>query len=476
MTVINQLAAWAAETPANWSELALTRAEHAIEDVVACLVAGAGDEAAARVRHAIAPWGEGPSTVIGQRTAVPAPWAALANGTAAHALDYDDIFLPGVTHATAVLFPALLALAEQIDVGGEALLDAYIVGLETQAVVGRGVNRSHYDLGWHATATIGSIGAAAACARLLGLDTRRMAHAISLAVSMASGPKVQFGTMAKPFHAGLAAQHAVTAASLAQAGLEGRDTALEGKLGFLALYGGPNPPGWEQVLPRLGDALAIEELGIIHKLYPCCGSNHLVLDGVLALRRQHGFKADDVAAVNTVIGIGNRRNLMYDDPQNEMQARFSLQYCVAVALLNGRLKLADFTPQAVARPAIRRLLTLTSIRTHDAAQESASWENRLPHSVEIVLKDGREFSITCQHPRGSIHHPFDEADRVQKFRDCCETSLTRETCDVLRKDLAKLRKLDSLRTLAGRLRFDAGGDHGERFSRPQASATGVVAL
>jgi 2-methylcitrate dehydratase PrpD len=476
MTVTNRLAEWAAHTPGDWSEVALARAEHAIEDVVACLVAGAGDESTSRVRRAIASWGEGPSTIVGQRAAAPAPWAALANGTAAHALDYDDIFLPGVTHATAVLFPALLALAEQVDASGEALLDAYIVGLEAQAVVGRGVNRSHYDLGWHATATIGCIGAAAACARLLGLDAARMAYAISLAVSMASGAKVQFGTMAKPFHAGLAAQHAVTAATLAQAGLEGRDTALEGELGFLALYGGPNPPGWELALSRLGKTLAIEELGIVHKLYPCCGSNHLVLDGVLALRRQHGFKADDVAAVNAVIGVGNRRNLMYDDPQNEMQARFSLQYCVAVALLNGRLKLADFTPQAVARPAVRRLLTLTSIRTHDPAQESGSWENRLPHSVEIVLKDGREFSITCQHPRGSIHHPFDEADRVQKFRDCCEASLAPESCEALREDLVKLRKLDSLRTLAARLRFDAGGDHGERFSRLQPSTTDVATL
>lgn len=476
MTVINRLAEWAAETPAKWSEVALARAEHAVEDVVACLVAGAGDEAASRVRHAIASWGEGPSSVIGQRAAAPAPWAALANGTAAHALDYDDIFLPGVTHAAAVLFPALLALAEQTDASGHALLDAYIVGLEMQAAVGRGVNRSHYDLGWHATSTIGCIGAAAACGRLLGLDTIRLGHAISLAVSMASGPKVQFGTMAKPFHAGLAAQHAVTAATLAHAGLEGRDTALEGKLGFLALYGGPNPPGWEQALSRLGKTLAIEELGIIHKLYPCCGSNHLVLDGVLALRQQHGFKADDVTAVNTVIGIGNRRNLMYDDPQNEMQARFSLQYCVAVALLNGRLKLADFTPQAIARPAVRRLLKLTSIRTHDAAQESASWENRLPHSVEIILKDGRQLSISRQHPRGSIQHPFEEADRVQKFRDCCEGSLTRESCEALRRDLARLRDLESLRTLTARLRFDAGADRGERFSRSQPSAAGAAAL
>jgi 2-methylcitrate dehydratase PrpD len=469
MTVINKLAEWAAEVPAQWSEVALARAEHAIEDVVACMVAGAGDEAAVRVRRAIASWGEGTSTVVGQRAGAPAPWAALANGTAAHALDYDDIFRPGITHATAVLFPALLALAEETDASGAVLLDAYIVGLEMQAAVGRGVNRSHYDQGWHATSTIGCIGAAAACGRLLGLDAAHLAHALSLSVSMASGPKVQFGTMAKPFHAGLAAQHAVMAANLAKAGLHARAAALEGQLGFLSLYGGPNPCGWEKIMTDLGKKLAIEDAGICFKRHPCCGSSHLVLDCVLDLKRNHGFGADDVVEVDALIGSGNKRNLMYDEPQNEMQARFSLQYCVAVALLNGRLRLADFTPSAVNRPAVRHLLKLTRMRAYDPADEPADPDSRVAHRVEITLKDGRQLRAERAHPRGSVHEPFDEHDRIQKFDDCCACALAAEDIDALRRSLARLRDLDSLRSVSAHLRIESAPDAGNRFESPRTS-------
>lgn len=463
MTVIHQLAEWAAEVPTQWSELALARAEHAIEDVVACMVAGAGDEAAARVRLAIAPWGEGTSTVVGQHTGAPAPWAAMANGTAAHALDYDDIFRPGVTHATAVLFPALLALAEEVDASGVALLDAYIVGLEIQAAVGRGVNRSHYDQGWHATSTVGCIGAAAACARLLGLDTTQFAHAISLSVSMASGAKVQFGTMAKPFHAGLGAQHAIMAATLAKAGLQGRATALEGSLGFLSLYGGPNPLGWDHVLTDFGKRLAIEDAGIVFKRHPCCGSSHFVLDCVLDLKREHGFDVEDVVQVDALIGSGNKRNLMYDEPQNEMQARFSLQYCVAIALLNDRLSLTDFTPKAVRRPAVRRLLKLTRVHAYDPVDEPVDPDVRMAHRVEITLKDGRQLRAERAHTRGSIQEPFDEDDRLQKFEDCCRSMPVAEDVDALRSLLTRLRDLDSLRSISALLRVEAATDAPERF-------------
>ena len=215
MQATRELARWSAETPKLTSGVALARARDGIYDVVACMVAGAGDAGSARVRATIAPYGSGHATVIGGRDEASAPWAALANGMAAHALDFDDNYIPAYTHATAVLIPALLAVAEEIDASGEQLVDAYIVGLEMHCAIGRGVNRAHYDRGWHGTSTVGCIGTAAACGRLLGLDADQMTQAISLAVSMASGPKVQFGTMAKPFHAGMGAKNAVLAAHLA---------------------------------------------------------------------------------------------------------------------------------------------------------------------------------------------------------------------------------------------------------------------
>ena len=464
MEVTKAFGAWAAETPEITSEVAMLRARHAILDIVACMVAGAGDEGSARLRDTIAPYGGGPATVFGATVKAPTPWAALANGMAAHALDYDDNYLPGFTHATAVLIPALLPLAEEIDASGRQLMDAYIVGLEMHAAVGRGVNRAHYDMGWHGTSTVGCIGTAAACGRLLDLDQERMTNAISLGVSMASGPKVQFGTMCKPFHAGMAAKNAVLAAQLAANGFQARDVALEGPLGFRDLYGGADTRGWDDIVPKLGKPLAIEEFGLMTKLHPCCGSAHNVLDVLSALRKEHGFTSDDVVKVETLVGFGNKRNLMYHEPQQEMEARFSMNYCVAVLLLNGRLSLSDFTPRAIHRPEVRRLLPKVTMDAYEQGAEGPDPTARLPHKVTIELKDGRTLTGSSTWARGTIHNPFDESDLADKFRDCCEGFLAPADFDAAQEILENLPELDSVRRLTGHLVFEAGADHGERFT------------
>jgi len=164
----------------------------------------------------VRPWGDGPCTVMGSEVRLAAPWAALANGTAAHALDFDDNFDPAKAHASAVLVPAILALAEQERASGRACLDAYIAGLQIMGRVGQGVNPAHRNRGWHATGTVGAIGAAAACARLLRLPEREAAFALSIATSLAGGFMAQFGTMTKPVHAGFAAQAGVMAAASAR--------------------------------------------------------------------------------------------------------------------------------------------------------------------------------------------------------------------------------------------------------------------
>ena len=468
MTVTGTLARWAAEAPVIESTVALTRARQAVWDTVGCMVAGAGDEGAARVRATIAPWGTGPATVIGARRKAPAPWAALANGMAAHVLDYDDNYHPASTHASAVLVPALLALGEEIGASGAGLLDAYVVGSEVQAAVAQGVNRIHYDSGWHGTSTVGTIGAAAACARLLGLDAKAMGNAISLGVSMASGTKVQFGSMAKPYHAGMAAQNAVLAAGLAANGLTGRDDALEGRLGFRALYAGSRSPGWKAALPDLGNPLYLETYGLAPKLYPCCGSAHRTLDGLLELRRRHGFRAADVAAVETLVGFTNNRNLMYPLPRDEMEARFSMHYCVAVALLFGRLSLADFTPRAVGRPRVRRLLALTHMRGRPQKDENNDPAKRKPVLVTVRLKDGPVLKTRVQYARGTVFRPFDDGDLEDKFRDCVAGFLAPGDVSAVERVLSCLEKLKTVRGLTRHLLFEAGADRGERFAdRPR---------
>jgi 2-methylcitrate dehydratase PrpD len=283
------------------------------------MLAGAGEPASAGVRRAVARLGDGPCTVVGSDRRAPAPWAAMANGTAAHALDFDDYEDPGATHPSAVLVPALLALGEERQAPGGDLLDAYIAGLEIIVRLGAAVNLSHYHRGWHATGTLGAIGAAAAAARLLKLNVRDVGYAIGLAASMASGFKSQFGTMAKPLHAGLAAKAGVLAASLAAEGMTASAEVFDGEWSILRLMAGPEAEGFAGALRDLGDPLAIESYGLVIKPYPCCGYIHGTLDGILDLRRAEGLSAPDIAGIIAQIPARNAEILMYPRPETTAQ-------------------------------------------------------------------------------------------------------------------------------------------------------------
>lgn len=459
------LADWIATAPRCVDADVLARAYDGLRDTIACMVAGAGDEAAARVRESMLAYGNGPARVVGAHASAAAPWAAMANGMAAHVLDFDDNYLPAFTHASAVLVPALLALGDAHDCDGGALIDAYIIGLEAHAFIGRGLGRQQYDLGWHSTSTVGCVGTAGACARLLGLDETQTMHALSLAVSLASGPKVQFGSPAKPFHAGMAAHNAVLAATLAASGMTARGDAIEGERGLMDLYAGQPDIDWAPLVTSLGAPLALAQFGLAPKLYPCCGSAHKILDGVLDLRAAHGFQASDVRQVDALVGHGNLRNLCYPEPTQEMEARFSLNYCIALALQYGALKLADFTPSAVERAEVRALLPVTNMRAYPVSAEGADSTVRLAHEVTIELYDGTRLNQRVESARGTFERPFTEAEKRAKFDDCCAAQLPGASKQSLETALQEINTLPSIRSLTESLQFDAGADRGERFQR-----------
>jgi 2-methylcitrate dehydratase PrpD len=463
MGLTRQLAEWSAGWDGVASEAARRWARDAVTDTIGCMVAGAGDEGAARLRSAIAGWGGGGATVVGATQQAAAPWAALANGAAAHILDYDDNIHYAFTHPSAVLLPALLALAEETGASGADIITAWLVGIEIQVAVGHGVNRLHYDNGWHSTSTVGTIGAAAACARLLGLDADKTQNAISLGVSMASGTKVQFGTAAKPFHAGMAAKNAVIAARLADSGIAGAPEPLAETYGFRDLYVGAASPGWEH-LGALGAPLAAEKYGLEPKCYPCCAGAHRALDGLLALMAEHRFAAADVEAVDTLVGWGNASSLLYANPVQEMEARFSMQYCIAAALVGGGLQLSDFVLSAIERPEVRQLFPRITMTTHPRGDAEAP-ELRKPAEITIRLKDGRVLQRTVQHARGTMFRPFTAAELAAKFRDCTEGLMPAAGIAALHRQLSEFERLGSVRELMRQLRFAAGADRGERFIR-----------
>ena len=235
---LHAFAGWTSGVDNQWSELATGRAKNAFIDIIAVMIPGARETVSKKVYALAKSWGAGHCSAVGFDAGLSAPMAAMVNGTTAHAIDFDDNFDPAKAHATAVLAPALLALAEDRDIQGTALIDAYIVGLQIIGRVGQGVNPFHRNRGWHATATVGTVGSAAGCARLLGLSTNETAHAISLATSMCGGFMSQFGTMTKPLHAGFAAAGAVKAALFAEAGITAGDQTLHGSNGMGTLMVG----------------------------------------------------------------------------------------------------------------------------------------------------------------------------------------------------------------------------------------------
>jgi 2-methylcitrate dehydratase PrpD len=453
MSVTRALAEWSAGTPPLPGEPGLTLARNAFIDIVACMIAGAGDAAASRVFDAVADLGPGPATVVGRSRSLPAPNAALVNGTAAHALDFDDNFHPLAGHATAVLAPALLALAEERGAGGAAVLDAYAVGLEVIGRIGDGVNLQHYERGWHSTSTVGAIGSAAACARLMRLDVDGVQRAISLGSSLAGGSKRQFGTMAKPLHAGLAAQHGLLAARLAAADVSATAEPLDGAWGFKDLFAGPDSPGFREAAGRIGAPLALETYGLKVKIHPCCASAHCAVDGVLSLMREHALAAGDVERVETVVSRISHDNLMFPEPRSELEARFSMQYCVAVAVLRGALRLADFQPAAIAEPAVRAWLPCISMDVPAAGSELSRADNgREPAEVRLHLKDGRVLSAFVQHAKGVLENPLSEAELWSKFDDCVAGVLPPERAATIRARLERFEQLPRAAELMTALR------------------------
>lgn len=419
MAFTQEIAEWVAGAPSHWSAAAIDAAERALTDTAACLIAGAHDDAPLRVVTGLGSWGsQGACSVAGRPGGLDSAWAALVNATAAHALDYDDVLDPAASHVSAVMMPALLALAEETGASGADFVDAYIVGVEVQECLAEAVNMVHYTRGWHTTLTLGSPSAAAACARLLRLDPVRTRNAISLATSMGAGFKRQFGANAKPFHAGLAAKSGIVAARMAAAGLTADAAAFEGERGFLELMVGPGSAGFGNVLKRLQSEPAVVRPGLWLKRYPCCASTHRPVDALLQLMREHALQVSDIEQVETVVSEAAVGNLMYAVPVNEMEARFSMPYCIAAAALDGDLAIGSFRPPALERSDVREFMPRVSMvldpeQPADMPSTVKSWSRTI-----ISTRDRRSLSRKVVDPKGSPDSPLSDDDLRRKFADC----------------------------------------------------------
>ncbi|HJV82034.1 MmgE/PrpD family protein [Noviherbaspirillum sp.] len=432
-------------------ESAIRLAELAIVDTAGCILAGVNDPAVVKIGDTIPDEQSGRSRrskSVRHAFPVSARDAAAVNGCAAHARELDDNVLPAVIHSSAVLTPALFALGEEIGASGADIVRAFIVGKEVNAHIGSLVNPTHYELGWNTNSTIGVFGAAAACATLLKLDSDQIVHALSLAFSMSSGGSLQFGSEAKPLHCGMAAEWGVWAARLAQKGFEGNTNVLQGKWSFQELYaGGKGCAPYHAVL--FPDApLAIDAYPPVAKLYPCCGSSHLGIDAIRALRARQAFTLEDIERVDVHMLKIMNETLRYRIPANEKEARFSMPYCAAVTLVDGMPTLAHFTQRAVTEPepAVARLLPLVHTHVRDPSPEVLA--KRLIFQgdclVEVHLRSGEVLKQIAEHPKGCKENPLTPDERRAKFLDCVREQMDEAGAMQLYGDLLDLFHLEAI--------------------------------
>lgn len=420
MTALDGLAAFlVAPPPAYAAPAALARARMALVDLVGVTLAGTQEPVAAVLRaHHAATAETGACSLIGMGGTATAPTAAFLNGAVGHALDFDDSnFLLG-GHPSVAILPGLLALAEARDLSGRAVLESYVAGFEVMCRIAAAVNFHHYEKGWHPTATLGTFGAAAGAARLLGLPQAQAVAALAFAAASASGIKESFGSMAKPVQVGQAASRGVLAAMLAEQGLTAPVTALDGKRGFFEVYDGAGnyDPAKLAIDPEVPELL---RSGLKFKRYACCGSTHVAIDAALALRS--ATKGFDPTAIRSVrLLVNPRRRPHVDRPQIDepLGAKFSLQYTVAAALIDGAVGLGHFSPQAVARQDIAALMARVAVGDLDGLTGLAQG-----CALEVDLGGAAPLSVRLDGPQGRDATEFaDFLDR--KFTDCAGQVLT----------------------------------------------------
>lgn len=345
VAVTRALAEFVAGTPGGSIPPAVRRAAlTTMADTLGTTAAGLPDDSTGVLRSGLLPWaGPGRSLVAGSGRRVDPPTAALCNAAAAHALDYDSISFAVSGFVGSASVSALAALADEAGgAAGADVVTAYVLGWETAAALGRGVNPEHYAKGWHPTATLGRFAATAASCRLLGLSAERTAAALSVAVSEASGVKTMIGNMLNPFHVGAGARNGVVAARLAEAGFKGNPEAFEADQGFLNLFNGPGGYDATRIVAGLGSTWDLADPGPVMKVYPCCGLIHSGLDALLALRAEHGVDPASVRGVTVRVHEYVPRVMHVDRPDTGYAAKFSIPYCAAAAVIDGRCDLATF--------------------------------------------------------------------------------------------------------------------------------------
>jgi 2-methylcitrate dehydratase PrpD len=399
--------------------------KRSVIDGLGLALAGAASQTGAIVRRYMANLGiesRRGCTVAGSALQLPARFAAFANGVSIHADDYDDTQLAVLkdrvygllTHPTAPALPPALALAERDHRTGRDLMLAYHVGVEVECKVAEAILPRHYQQGFHTTGTVGAIGAAAAAAKMLGLDREATRRALSLGATQAGALRENFGTMTKPFHAGRAAESGVVAAELAALGFTASPNGLEADRGFFRAAGGGYTA--EMIDGKLGNPWTFASPGVSIKPHPSGSLTHPGMAVMIDLIRRHDIKPDRVRHVSVGTNHNMPNALIHHRPRTELQAKFSMEFCMAILLLEREAGLAHFTDEVVNRPDVRAMIERIDFGMHPEAE--AAGFDKMTTIIAIELDDGRVLEGRADFGKGSPANPMSDAELSDKFRQC----------------------------------------------------------
>ncbi|HOE18949.1 MAG TPA: MmgE/PrpD family protein [Syntrophorhabdaceae bacterium] len=365
--------------------------------------------------------------------------ASLINGSMGHALDFDDTFANSARyniHPTTCILPAALAVVERLALTGRDLLLSYVAGMETTYRVGAAIGQSIPGIGWYPTPILGTIGAAAACAKALRLDASQTRSALGIASSLASGLKKNVETMTKTMHAGNGARNGVIAATLAQGGFTGNPSVLDGRISFCEVFSGGRAPSDVMPVDDLGKEWWILSTGLGFKPYPCCRATHPSIDAILYLKKRYGIRPEQVASITCrlnplVLGMTTAHR-----PKAAYEAKFSMEYCIAKSIMNGEVTMNDFTDQKVQEAEWQELIPCIQF------EHPPQWGHGavdLLTEIVIRLDNGETYAHTVSVPKGEPENPMSQDELVTKLRQLSNPVFGSDRTDEL---LAIIQDLD----------------------------------
>jgi 2-methylcitrate dehydratase PrpD len=386
-------------------------------------LAGVAEPVSQTITGYIAKLGGPPqASVIGQGLKVSAPDAALANGVIAHALDYDDCGVK-IGHPSVLVLPAVLSLGEHLGASGQDLLTAYLLGLEVEGKLALHADFKLMQARLNHQTWYGSIGAAAACAKLLRLDVAKTRMALGIAGNFACGLSANHGSMAGAMAAGNACHNGVIAALMAQEGVTANPDVIEAKNGFYDTLVGPGHYDAERMAEGLGDPFYIESPGIGLKMYPSCYHTHRALDGVFQLLGEHRLSDKDIAAVDVGTSERAMRVLAFSEPATPYQGKFSMPHCIAAAVVDHQVTLETFTDHKFED----RNIVAARKKVHLSFPDVPIWPGLadvgpdtefVGNPVTIRTTDGRSYSARVDIPRGDPALPLTDDELLTKYREC----------------------------------------------------------